>query len=302
MTSTLDNRICFPWRLILLLGTILASVDMTPKLAKADELQVMTYNIRYLNNRDGEDVWANRRDKVVEVIQQADVVGLQEVVAEQLAFIREHTPEFEWYGVGRDDGENKGEMTPIGFRKSKLRKLESDSFWLSESPSEVGKAGWDAALPRIASWMRFELLDSQQKFLFVNTHYDHMGKVARHESSKLLHKWITSQVDNANPGIPTILLGDLNAKLTDAPLRELLDGPSAIKDTRTFAGIMDSGPNSTWNGFKELALGNRIDHVLYVGPIEVLNYETLNPKTANDRFASDHLPILVKIRLRPNQD
>lgn len=302
MTTTLMNNAKTLWLVLLGLGITAASLGVMPRIADAEELKVMTYNIRYLNNRDGEDVWDNRRDKVAEVIKQADVVGLQEVVKEQLDFIRAQTPEFEWYGVGRDDGKNQGEMTPIGFRKSKIRSLERDSFWLSESPNEVGNAGWDAALPRIASWMRFEMINSRQQFLFVNTHYDHMGKVARQESSKLLRKWIETQVNETHPGIPTILLGDLNAKLTDAPLQALLDEPSPIKDTRTYAGIVDSGPDTTWNGFTELAPGRRIDHVLYVGPVKVLHYETLNPKTGDDRFASDHLPILVEISTLAAQD
>ena len=258
------------------------------------KIKALTYNIRYLNNRDGKDVWGNRRERVVEVIKDADVVGLQEVVKAQLDYIRENTPEFQWYGVGRDDGKEKGEMTPIGIRKSKLSFVSRDTFWLSPNPKEVGRAGWDAALPRIASWALIKLENGRQ-FYFVNTHFDHRGNLARIESGKLLGQWISEHSTN-----PAILLGDFNARLEDAPLKSLLEH-SRLRDARAANNVDDRGPNTTWCGFKQLVDGRRIDHIFIAGDVEVTAYETLNPKTSKGRFASDHLPILSKLNLMPGK-
>lgn len=265
-------------------------------------MDVMTYNIRYLNQRDGDDVWGNRKQAVIETIRNADVIGLQEVVAQQLDDIRSGTPNYDWYGVGRDDGELHGEATPIGWRKSRFELLAKGTFWLSSTPSKVGSKGWDAALPRIASWVRLRDSKSNSAFVFLNTHFDHRGKEARAQSAALIRK---QSLELAN-GLPFIMTGDLNARQGTRPLDNLLSNPKGdsgasesgwtLFNARDRTEAKDPGPNSTWNGFKKIEPGQRIDFVL-VGPgVDVLRFETLNPKTEAGRFASDHMPLLAKVQ------
>jgi endonuclease/exonuclease/phosphatase family metal-dependent hydrolase len=263
--------------------------------AQEDGFKVLTYNIRYLNNNDGQDIWANRREAVCKVISATDVAGLQEVVAEQYSQIRERTPELEWYGVGRDDGQQQGEMTPIGWRKSRFEAQQRGTFWLSENPEAVGTPGWDAALPRIASWVQLRDRASGAEYLFVNTHFDHRGPQARENSGKLLRQWIAEHRE----GRRAILTGDLNAQVTDLPLKALLDpSPSSppLTDARRVAKQADSGPDSTWNGFREIAVGRRIDFILLAGDFQVAQVTTLDPRTEAGRFASDHLPVLAELK------
>ncbi len=52
----------------------------------------MTYNIRYANPGDGEEVWANRAETVAKTIQQADIIGLQEVLLKQLQELQKNAP------------------------------------------------------------------------------------------------------------------------------------------------------------------------------------------------------------------
>ena len=113
-----------PIALVLLASALLASVVCQGEVMAAEPtFKVMTYNIRYLNTRDGQDVWEHRQDTVAATIAGSDLVGLQEVVGQQLDDIRNATPKLEWYGVGRDDGQQKGEMTAIGWRKSRFEAL-----------------------------------------------------------------------------------------------------------------------------------------------------------------------------------
>lgn len=263
--------------------------------AQSDEegLRVMSYNIRYLNNRDGDDVWPNRRDAVFETIRQADVVGLQEVVLEQFEQIRAATPEMQWYGVGRDDGQQAGEMTAIGWRTDRCKVTNKGTFWLSDTPNEVGSRGWDAALPRVASWIEFT--DSRQgmELLLVNTHFDHVGLAARLQSAKLLRTWIAKNRGDR----PAILTGDLNATEDQPPLQMLLKSSDVdaqpLTDARAVTQTPDEGPTGTWNGFKQISEGRRIDYIAIVGDLQVTKYRTLDPRTAEDRFASDHLPLMA---------
>ncbi len=279
---------------LLSLALFLATSQLVRPVHSAEPTAVLSYNIRFMNNSDGEDVWPNRKEKVIETVASGDIVGLQEVVAQQLSDIKAGTPNFEWYGRGRDDGEQKGEMTPIGWQSAKFTCEDQGTFWLSENPTAVGEKSWDAALPRIASWVKLRRQADGAQLLIVNTHFDHVGREARRQAARLLRSWIGEQRGE----LPAILLGDLNAKLGDAPLAELLEldkqaTAPALVDTLSVTASEPTGPNSTWNGFKEIVPGQRIDHILLAGDMTVTQYQTLNPKTEAGRFASDHMPIQV---------
>lgn len=265
-----------------------------------EPFQVLTYNIRYQNRSDGPDVWENRKAAVIETLRQADLIGLQEVVASQFDDVQTGTEGWMWYGIGRNDALRGGEMTAVGWKSSRFAAVEHGTIWLSETPTRIGKSGWDAALPRIASWVR--LVDRRSTsdtdpgtILFVNTHFDHQGPQARRNSGLLLREWIAK----VRFGAEVILVGDLNAKLDSPPLLALMDKTTSenppLVDAKTMSKLADNGPDSTWNGFKEIQPGQRIDHVLMQSEtLQVLNYQTLDPKTEAGRFASDHLPILVE--------
>jgi len=264
----------------------------------AEPLQVMSYNIRYANPQDGEDVWTARRDTVAGVLAGADICGLQEVLGSQLNDLRERMPQWDWYGVGRDDGATQGEMVPIGFRKSRVELLDKGTFWLSPQPTVVGQPGWDAALPRIASWARLRDRATSTEFLFLNTHFDHRGKQARAESGSLLRTWLAQHRQQ----LPVIVAGDFNAQLADQPLMNLLmadrsAGALVLQDARARAAKTDTGPSGTWNAFKKIAEGSRIDHILVSSHIVVDEFRTLDPRTPAGRFGSDHLPIRAMLQL-----
>ncbi len=284
---------------------------------KAEEtIRVLTYNIRYDNPGDKEDRWDNRKETVVQTILNADIAGLQEVLAGQQDYIQSQTPGWRWLGVARDDGLRRGEMSSIGWREEKLVAVEQGTFWLSPSPFQIGRAGWDAALPRIASWVRLvprsaiqsgarrpeadESKSGPATLLLINTHFDHRGEEARRQSAALIRKWIAERRGDSQ----VLLIGDLNARVGSPPLDELLQSDlsefPALIDARDQSEIADSGPNSTWNGFKDIVVGNRIDHILFQGDrIRIKDYQTLDPRTPHgNRFASDHLPVMAEISIR----
>ncbi|MEC8553902.1 MAG: endonuclease/exonuclease/phosphatase family protein [Planctomycetota bacterium] len=262
--------------------------------AAEDAFTVMSYNIRYLNTRDGEDVWGNRKEAVIDSFEAGSVVGLQEVVWNQFDDIKSATPKLEWYGVARDDGKQKGESAPIGWRKTEFYCIDKGTFWLSENPKTVGSKGWDAALPRIATWVRLQDNSSKLEWIILNTHFDHRGSAARKKSGELIRNWVA---ENAK-GLPVVVMGDMNAKLGSAPMNALLEGKeAALEDARSREGVRDKGPNSTWCGFREIVEGQRIDHILVSQNVAVVAFETMNPKTKSGRFASDHLPVWCRLKL-----
>ncbi len=275
-------------------GALLAACVLTaaPSFA-ADSTTVMTYNIRYLNTTDGEDVWENRQDAVIETLRGADLVGLQEVVLAQLQAVQKATPEWTWYGVGRDDGKEGGEMAPIGFRSDRFKSIDQGTLWLSDRPEVAGSIGWDAALPRTLTWVLLESTVDASRLLVLNTHFDHRGEAARQNAGKLL----AQRVDTMAKEVPVIAMGDFNAGPESIPITNATAGLQVpLQDSREITTEPPRGPVGTWNGFKAINPKTRIDHILVSKGVRVLSHEVLDPKTAAGRFASDHCPVVVSVQ------
>jgi len=147
--------------------------------ASSESINAMSFNIRYNNPGDGENAWPYRKEMVAETIRfhKVDIAGLQEALHGQVKDLEALLPEYGWFGVGRDDGRQEGEYTPVFYLKSRFRILNQSTFWLSENPDKPGK-GWDAACPRIATWGKIEDTLTKTAFFFFNTHLDHVGKIA----------------------------------------------------------------------------------------------------------------------------
>ncbi|MDJ0951155.1 MAG: endonuclease/exonuclease/phosphatase family protein [Alphaproteobacteria bacterium] len=213
--------------------------------------------------------WRLRRAGVLRRLRQieADIVCLQEVLHPVRDDIEVALPGHRWVGVGRRDGRTEGEYAPILFRTAKYRMQDEGCFWLSEQPSRPS-VGWDAQLPRIATWVRLEDA-AGQSFLVLNTHFDHRGRRAREQSAWLLAR----ETVRLSRGDPSIVTGDLNARARDDPLRTLqLFLVNGALDQRGHA----EGPSATH-------LAGRIDHVLYSR-----HFARLAGRTLPARGLSDH--------------
>ena len=76
-----------------------------------------------------------------------NVGGLEQVIHIQLMDINQGMQEYLFLGVGRED--RKKENSALFFIIIKeLELLESNTFWLSETPDQIS-VGWDAAPERI---------------------------------------------------------------------------------------------------------------------------------------------------------
>ena len=158
-----------------------------------EPVRAMSFNIRFDNPKDGDNAWPHRRDFVGELIreQKVDVLGLQEALRSQIDDLQERLPNYNWYGVGRDDGRRAGEYAPIFYNAERFELINGGHFWLCEKPDEPGRKDWDSACTRITSWVSLrEKNDNGElvgpKLYFYNAHYDHVSKEARLKLS-LIH-------------------------------------------------------------------------------------------------------------------
>lgn len=277
---------------------VLAVLSGFSRDAVAESLNVMTWNIRYNNPNDGVNAWPNRKDWVAEMIvrNQIDIAGFQEVLVGQLEDLKTRLPLMDAYGVGRDDGKDAGEFSPIFYRKDRFERLDKSTFWLSPTPEKVGSKGWDAALPRIASWVKLKDRRTDTVFYVLNTHFDHRGEQARAESAALIRK----QVQDRFADHPVIFMGDLNTTPDSPPYSTLIQtakpGHHELRDTYSHSAQKPEGPNSTWNGFKEIEPDRRIDFVFVTTSIKILRLQILTDQR-NSLFPSDHLPVVTELDL-----
>ena len=250
----------------------------------------MSYNIRYDNKWDKENNWEFRKEKIVQLITHyaPSIIGVQEGLINQVEYFDSNLINYKYIGVGREDGIEKGEFSAIYYDTLRFRVLENSTFWLSETPDTIS-IGWDAALERTCTYGIFEELKSKRRFLVLNVHFDHIGKKAREKSSELLLSYIQRINDN---GYPVVLMGDFNSSPKEIPIATI---KSKLKDALEISNNPLYGPIGTFNGFKNQEISQRIDYI-FTQNISVLSYTHIDDRLNNNRYISDHLPILITIK------
>ena len=247
----------------------------------------MSYNIRLDVESDGVNQWDNRKEGLVSLImeEKPDVLGIQEGLPQQIKYLSNQLNEYSMIGQGRDGG-NNGEYSAIYYKNKKLRVLTGETFWLSETPS-IPSIGWDAALNRVATVGVFKIISSNKKLIVYNTHFDHIGIQAREKSVTVILNHIK---DNDFINNATVVMGDLNAEPSDAPIKLLAEN---LEDSFNFFPI--EKPFGTFSGFDlESKLLNRIDYI-FTKNIEVIDYRHIQKRLPNKLWPSDHLPIFISI-------
>lgn len=278
---------------LLLLVSLVAA---HPLLAQEQEttLTVGSFNLRYLNDHDGANVWTNRSTQVTDLISyyDFDFLGTQEGYTAQLADI-DALPHYDYIGVGRDDGKEAGEHSAIFYRTDRYELLDHGDFWLSETPDRPSH-GWDASdCLRICSWGQFREIESGRTLYFFDVHYDHVGQKARRESSLLMLSHIRPLVES---GETVILTGDFNAAPDDEPIRILRDA-DLLRDSRLVCETKPYGPEETFHDFHLTeVIGERIDYIWVSPDIRVEKYRTIVDHD-HGRLPSDHYPIMVRLVL-----
>lgn len=255
----------------------------------------MTFNIRLATPTDGINQWENRKDRVAETILWYDthILGVQEALHNQMLDLQARLPEYAWVGVGRDDGKAAGEYSAIFYKKAVVEVLETQTFWLSETP-QVPSFGWDAKIRRVVTWAKFQEKVSGKVFYVFNTHFDHQGVVARRESAKLLKKKVTEIAGN----VPAVVMGDFNAAPAQEPIQIMVgDIAPNLKEARLASKSKPFGPTGTFNGFQARETSDEpIDHIFITPSWRVHKFGTLSP-TWKGLFASDHFAVIAWLEL-----
>lgn len=266
-----------------------------PSIAQTIQVKWATFNIRYDSSSDGLNKWKYRKDKVAEFIksQDIDIVGMQEVLHNQLEDLKTRLPEYTEVGVGRDDGKTKGEYSPLFFRKDKFELLDSHTFWLSQYPDSAGFIGWDGACPRIATWAKLKDKKTGRIFMAINTHFDHIGIEARKNSALLIIKKIQEIVGDR----PAVLTGDFNVSDTSETYKTITMNKFVLKDAYKIAKERN-GVNYTWHNWGKQRLNKRekIDFIFVTPQITVLDAYIPKEVKGHRGHLSDHNPHVATLK------
>ncbi|MCL9770060.1 endonuclease/exonuclease/phosphatase family protein [Flavobacterium sp. HXWNR69] len=259
---------------------------------KAQTYEFMTYNIRLDVASDGDNSWANRKEFLISQIQfyEPDVMGIQEARPNQEVDIINSLKQYDKVGIARE-GIGKGESSAIFFKKEKFDVLETNTFWLSNTPDTISK-GWDAAYNRICTYALFKDKKRKTNFWVFNTHLDHIGEEARTNGIQLIIRKI-KELNSKN--YPVIFMGDFNLNPTD---KRIIDIKKVMHDSRDISEQVAFGPVGTFNNFNyNEPVTELIDYIFISrsSNIRVKKYGILID-SRNLKYPSDHFPILVEIK------
>lgn len=253
------------------------------------DLKIISFNIRYnsWNNIDDANGWPFRKEAVVNMILQEhpDAIGLQEALVDQLLYLDSSLPTYRRVGVGRDDGNEGGEFMAIYYDTTRLENVGYNTYWLSETP-EVPSLGWDAACRRTVTTLKLRDRHSGKEFVYLNTHLDHVGMVARAESAK----FIASTIKDFPTDLPVILGGDMNSTIDDTIFNTFY--ANGLQSAKELSGSESN--DITYNAFGK-GEGSAIDH-FFVRNAKVSTYNTLTADYGAP-YISDHYPIAITILL-----
>ncbi|MDR3228634.1 MAG: endonuclease/exonuclease/phosphatase family protein [Puniceicoccales bacterium] len=272
-------------------------------------LKLVTFNLRFRgpgDTRNGNGWDDTRRPAVAAVLRRldADIFGTQEGLAVQLHHIASDLPAYAWAGVGRDDGRKRGEFSAIFYKKERFDLLETQHFWLSETPTKPGSRSWNSACARMVTAVRLCEKTTGRQLWFLNSHFDHVSELARQKSAEL----ILERIKKFDPAIPVFLTADFNAAAVRSETYKALTASGAFLDTWVLAARRLNSDYNTYQGFnrnpkRNKAGGSRIDWILVrpaAGslPPRVSRSEIVIDRRPDGGFPSDHFPVTAILTLR----
>jgi len=247
----------------------------------------MSFNIRLGVANDGPNSWPLRRDRVYAMLSQErpDVIGLQEAYKFQIDDVLGNVDGYRSFGVGREDGADKGEHSALLYRPDRVRLEAGGNFWFSETPFVPNSMHWGNRITRMCTWARFRQIESGRFFYVYNLHIDHESQPSRVRAVALLKEMIAKRPTQD----PVIVMGDFNAGesnpavLNMAP--EFRDSFRVVNPTATVVG--------TFNEFRDKRDGDKIDYIF------TDDHWTVTSASVMYGNWSDHFPVTARLTFRP---
>ena len=247
-------------------------------------LKVMSSNVRYASAPDmDERNWNNRKTGWTAMLNtiRPTVCGIQECEAIQIKDISEACPDYDYYGVSREDGQpiGAGEHMFILYLRDSLSLGEHGTIWLSDTPDVPSRYPL-AGNYRTATWAKFKVKSTGEEFMMINTHLDF--EMAQEFEMGCIMKLVDDKSDN----LPVVMTADWNALEDSYIFTQMYESFLSARQT---GSITDS--YNTYNGYRTVTGESRIDHIFYRGFYSCRSFTTDRSKWEGYQFISDHFPV-----------
>lgn len=249
-------------------------------------MRVMTFNLRFENDQDGENAWIYRRDLVIKLIMKyaPDILGTQEGRQTQLEYLQKNLPDYTMHAPRSRVWDDTCQYPTLFIRRSTTKILEGGELWLSKTPETHRSKNWDSAFPRMISHAKVELINLRKIFHVAVTHLDHMGETARLKQAEMIARWVGEQSK------PVILMGDFNDS-PESKAHQALTGPeTGLNDSWQIMGFSEGEAGFSHHGFTGKPQQARIDWILNTRPPDVTHVRMVHDAFGS-RYASDHFPV-----------
>lgn len=252
-------------------------------------MRVMTFNLRFENDRDGSNAWSLRREMVVAVVESylPSILGTQEGTCAQIDYLHDNLPDYYLHTPHRvfDD---TCQYPTLFIRKDEFDVIGGSEFWLSKTPEMHRSMDWDSSFPRMISYARLRAVKTKKVLCVAVTHLDHIGNRARYEQGKIIAAWLQQQSE------PIILMGDFNDS-PESTVHRVLTAPEAgLRDTWQILGYKEDTDSFTYHGFQGIPQKTRMDWILISSQFCVMEGYIIKDHSAG-RFPSDHFPYMTML-------
>ena len=303
------------WMMVLLLaaGIFFALGTSVRSWAEAADVKLMSFNVRFAQAGHSEDAEENnwddpthpRKSRVIRVIRDfmPDLLGVQEARDGQIKDLRAALPEYEFYGIGRDDGKTAGEFSGVFYLKDRFKRVDQGSFWLSAEPEKPGTSFYTVpnAVPRIASWVMLDDGKTGRRYLLLNSHWDHISGPAREQSAALIRKRIAT----LGRTMPTIVTGDFNSPEDTPALAEIRGDhdPTGLqlKDSYRLVHPDRTEEEASFNRWRGETKGSRIDFILTTDEFTAKAADIVRTNYEG-HWPSDHYPVTANLQIEVEKE
>ena len=257
-------------------------------------IKVCTFNLRVVAEVDGINIFHNRTGRISDTIKSEapDIIGFQEASAVMKKWLGDELSPLGYIVVGCGRGKDyRGEATCIAFKRDDFELIDLETRWLSATPLIPGSryAADQSGCPRIYTVATLKHKDSDEIFIFLNTHLDHKGSEARKLGALDVVRYLSEQK------LPVIITGDMNAYPGTPEIEAFtayeLNGRPVIDATASLGG--------TFHGFGRYTPENakKIDYIFTDLPCDISKSYVVIDLPEDGIYISDHNPVCAFIEL-----
>lgn len=271
----------------------------------SDCFKVASFNLRTDSKSDKFNRWEYRKQLAIEAIRRtgASVIGVQEALPAMREDLQRMLKGYSVFGWGRSKNK-QSEHSDIIIRNEDANVEFHKTIWLSKHPEIPGSRAYFAVFPRICTVaeVHFKGMEDRRVRVF-NTHFDHVCGLARRLGVEIILRYIHEY--NKTDPLPTIIMGDFNAKRNSKCVRMLRENTHGYSDLRfvdvySYFDKHHEEPMNTYHGFKGKLGKSPIDYIFVTDDFTVENVK-IDTSMIDGRYPSDHYPVIATLSLKKKQ-